>query len=131
MYNNYRVFPVRIFVFLFAIGVTNSPAVYAQESASQTSTEVRDPTAPLGHINKSTTQGSRLTLDAVLVGEGRKLAVINGNTLREGQLVPGSNDIKVQRISAQAVMLQQGSKTWALTLSPSVIKKHSSIQQNN
>lgn len=131
MCKNHRVFSVLGIVLLFTITLTNSHAAHAQESSSQTSAEVRDPTAPLGHVSSNMAQGKQWILDAVLVGQGRKLAVINGNTLREGQPIPGSNGIKVQRISAQTVVLQQGSQTWALRLSPSVIKKHSSIQQNN
>lgn len=94
--------------------------------------DVRDPTAPLGYVGgASATKDNQWILNAVLVSPGRKLAVINGNTLREGQLLPGSNDTKVQRILAQTVVLQQGGQTWVLKLSPSVIKKHSSIKQNN
>lgn len=131
MCKNHRVFSVLGIVLLFTITLTNSRAAHTQESSPQTSVEVRDPTAPLGQVSSNMAQGKQWILDAVLVGQGRKLAVINGNTLREGQLIPGSNGIKVRRISAQTVVLQQGSQTWALRLSPSVIKKHSSIQQNN
>lgn len=94
--------------------------------------QVRDPTTPLGHVSVSTAQATNsLVLSAVLISPGRKLAVINGSTLREGQTLPASAGTKVQRILAQTVILQQGNQTWVLKLSPSVVKKHSSIQQNN
>jgi MSHA biogenesis protein MshK len=59
-----------------------------------------------------------------LISPRRKLAIINGSTLREGQVVPGSADVRVQRILAQAVVLQQADKTWVLRLSPSILKRH-------
>lgn len=94
--------------------------------------QVRDPTTPLGHVSASGAQvTNQWVLSAVLVSPGRKLAVINGSTLREGQMLPESSGAKVQRILAQTVILQRGDQTWVLKLSPSVIKKHSSIQQNN
>ncbi|WP_049629547.1 hypothetical protein [Cellvibrio sp. pealriver] len=94
--------------------------------------DVRDPTAPLGHVaSANAASGENWVLDAVLVSPGRKLAVINGNTVREGQTIPGSNGTKVQRILAQTVVLQQDSQTRVLTLSPGVVKKNSSIKQNN
>lgn len=88
--------------------------------------DVRDPTTPLGHIATSaTTNGvQQFYLNSILISPQRKLAIINGNTLREGQTVPGSGNVKVQRISAQAVVLQQADQTWVLRLSPSIIQRH-------
>jgi MSHA biogenesis protein MshK len=88
--------------------------------------DVRDPTTPLGHIAASvTTNGAQqFYLNSILISPQRKLAIINGSTLREGQTVPGSGNVKVQRISAQAVVLQQADQTWVLRLSPSIIKRH-------
>lgn len=94
--------------------------------------QVRDPTTPLGHVSASNAQViNQWVLSAVLVSPGRKLAVINGSTLREGQILPASAGTKVQRILAQTVILQRGDQTWVLKLSPGVVKKHPSIQQNN
>jgi MSHA biogenesis protein MshK len=88
---------------------------------------LRDPTAPLGHAaaasGKAATH-SDYTLDSVLISAQRKHAVINGITLREGQIIPGSAGIVVKRISAQTVVLQQDAKTWALRLAPSVVIRH-------
>lgn len=88
--------------------------------------DVRDPTRPLGHIAISATGSDTQTfsLNSILISPQRKLAIINGATLREGQLVPGSGNVKVQRISAQAVVLQRADQTWVLRLSPSILKRH-------
>lgn len=99
---------------------------------SMANDQVRDPTTPLGHVTVSTAQAiNPWVLSAVLISPGRKLAVINGSTLREGQILPESAGTKVQRILAQTVIVQRGDQTWVLKLSPGVVKKHSSIQQNN
>lgn len=88
--------------------------------------DVRDPTTPLGHIASSATKGdgAQFALNSILISPQRKLAIINGSTLREGQTVPGSGNVKVQSISAQAVVLQQAGQTWVLRLSPSIMKRH-------
>ena len=93
--------------------------------------ELRDPTKPLGLVASNKKAVTQWVLNSVLISPQRKLAVINGHTLREGQILPGSSDIKVQRILANTVVLQQAANTWALTLSPSVVKKHSTIKHNN
>lgn len=87
--------------------------------------DVRDPTTPLGHVaTHATNNGAQqFALNSILISSQRKLAIINGNTLREGQTVPGSGNVKVQRISAQTVVLQQADQTWVLRLSPSIMKK--------
>lgn len=88
--------------------------------------DVRDPTTPLGHMPGGAAGASeqQFVLNSVLISSQRKLAIINGSTLREGQLIPGTDNVKVQRISAQTVVLQQAERTWVLRLSPSIVRKH-------
>jgi MSHA biogenesis protein MshK len=88
--------------------------------------DVRDPTTPLGHVaaTASASGAQQFTLNSILISPQRKLAIINGSTLREGQTLPGAGNVKVQRISAQAVVLQQADQTWVLRLSPSIMKRH-------
>ncbi len=90
-----------------------------------TNEPLRDPTQPLGY--KTVVQAassSRYTLNSVLISAQRKHAVINGVTLREGQVIPESGGVIVKRISPQTVVLQQGEKTWAIRLAPSVVIRH-------
>ena len=86
---------------------------------------VRDPTMPLGHIVTGTTGQitQQFALNSILISAQRKLAIINGSSVREGQTIPGSANVIVKRISAQAVVLQQAEKTWLLRLSPSIVKR--------
>lgn len=104
-----------VFVFL-------TICTFAQETGSS---EVRDPTSPLNFRSDSAQQAAtHFTLNSILVSPQRRVAIINGSTVREGQTIPGSRDVKVQKISTRAVVLQQANKTWVLNLAPSVVKRH-------
>lgn len=119
--------------FLLLLSIFNAvfflaPASFAQTpvvDAANTSDMVRDPTTPLGYaVAPGIAATTNYTLSSVLISAQRKHAVINGATLREGQVVPGSDGVIVKRISPQTVVLQQHTKTWALRLSPSVVIRH-------
>lgn len=110
------------FLCMLLLGTSVAVNVAANESPSA---EVRDPTAPLGFSAVgAATGGDQFALNSILISPQRKLAIINGNTLREGQIVPGSADVKVQKILARGVVLQQADQTWVLRLSPSILKRH-------
>lgn len=87
--------------------------------------DVRDPTAPLGYSAVgAAADGEGFALNSILISPRRKLAIINGNTLREGEMVPGAADVKVQKILTRAVVLQRADQTWVLKLSPDILKRH-------
>ncbi|MEN0035814.1 MAG: hypothetical protein AAGC78_02050 [Cellvibrio sp.] len=99
--------------------------MFAAISLATMAEEIRDPTMPLGRqATVLSAEEKPFVLNSVLIGSQRKIAIINGKTLREGEIVPGTNGIKVQQILAQAVVLRGGDKTWVLRISPSVVKKH-------
>jgi MSHA biogenesis protein MshK len=101
----------------------NSPA---QEQNHQEQQEQRDPTRPLDYSAAGKVTGTKaatLRLSSVLISAQRKLAIINGHSLREGQSIPGSNGVILASIKSQGVVLQQAGRTWELRLAPSVIKK--------
>lgn len=119
--------------FLLLLSIFNAVFFLASASFAQTpvvdaanaSDMVRDPTTPLGYaVAPGIAATTNYTLSSVLISAQRKHAVINGATLREGQVVPGSDGVIVKRISPQTVVLQQHTKTWALRLSPSVVIRH-------
>lgn len=97
-------------------------ATLCAELQAEPAADVRDPTTPLEYRADSGGAASETewVLDSVLISTKRKLAIINGETLREGQALPGGNSIIIQRILPQTVILQQGEKTWVLKMSPSV-----------
>lgn len=109
--------------FIAPSSVAQAPA--ADTTAASASNLVRDPTKPLGYAAApGIVASASYTLSSVLISPQRKHAVINGVTLREGQVIPGSDGVIVKRISPQTVVLQQHTKTWALRLSPSVVIRH-------
>lgn len=77
-----------------------------------------DPTRPQGFQQQASKQ--TLKLESVLIGESRKVAVINGKVVAEGDMV---SDAKVLRINKQSVQLSRGGVTSTLAL------KHTSIRQ--
>ncbi len=100
-------------------------SVWASAPLESSVRDVRDPTTPLGYSPMGTQAGEKqFALNSILVSERRKLATINGKALREGEIIPGSAGVKVQRIFRQAVVLQQADKTWVLRLSPSILTRH-------
>lgn len=106
---------------IFIVALPSS-ALWAQDEQP-----LRDPTTPLGHkviTGKTSVAASGYELNSVLISSQRKLAVINGQTLREGQIIPGSSGVQVQSISAKRVVLQQANKRWELSLTPTTIRKH-------
>jgi MSHA biogenesis protein MshK len=113
-------------VYKWLICVTFICASVKPFAETESGNEPRDPTTPLGYTAGDLTDmpEQNFILDSVLIGSHRKLAIINGNSLREGQQIPGSGGIKVRRILPQKVILQQGGNIWSITLSPDVIKRH-------
>jgi MSHA biogenesis protein MshK len=83
---------------------------------------LRDPTQPLGY---RTTRNNPLTLNlnSILISEERKLAVINGEQLRENETIPGAGGTVLRRIEAGSVVVQQGDKSWRLRLSTQSIRR--------
>ena len=85
--------------------------------------DLRDPTRPLGHVASNyTAKENTLRLQSVLISDTRKVAYINGQQLREQDTI-GSSNIKVIRIEANGVVLQQGEKRWRLELNKVVIRQ--------
>lgn len=126
MYKIIRLTMVSLLVVAFYSGSSVAQPASVAQTASSADSELRDPTIPLGlrASARSTVANQTLILSSVLISPQRKVAIINGVSLREGQLVPGTNGVKVQRISPQTVVVQQASKAWALRLSPTVVTRH-------
>lgn len=84
--------------------------------------ELRDPTRPLNY-RVATGSGVKLELNSILIGDQRKLAVINGQRLRENEIIKGTDGIRLRSIESQAVVLQQGAKIWRLRLGGAAIRR--------
>lgn len=99
---------------------------YAQTDVQDT-TRYSDPTVPLGY-ERSLEGGINIggepliKLNSILFGSERKIAIINGQPLRENQTIKGVG-AKIKKIEVDAVTLQQGTKIWRVPLNKTVIRK--------
>lgn len=90
-------------------------------------TTAPDPTRPLGyeHALGERTNGSgesSIRLNSILFGSERKIAIINGQQLHEGDLIKGIG-ARVKKIDADAVTLQQSKKIWRVPLNTRIIRQ--------
>lgn len=106
----------RITVLFLALSVLLAPGVAGAQSDN-----LQDPTRPLSY--RAGSAPVELELNSILVGGERKLAVINGQQLRENDVLSGSGGIRLRRIEPQAVVLQQGDKVWRLRLAGSAVRR--------
>jgi len=89
----------------------------------------RDPTKPLNfRVQESS---APLMLNSILIGDGRRLAIINGEQLSEGSVIPGTSGVRLRRIQAQTVLLEQGDRRWRLSLPAAAKPLRASGTENN
>lgn len=82
---------------------------------------LRDPTRPLDY--NPGTQSVDLELNSILIGSDRRFAVINGQQLRENEVIANSGGVRVRRIQARSVALEQGGKRWTLSLAGEPVRR--------
>jgi len=92
-----------------------------------TQTPAPDPTRPLGYeqtAGESTNNAGEtsIRLNSILFGNERKIAIINGQQLREGDIIKGIG-ARVKKIEPDAVTLQQSKKIWRVPLNTRIIRK--------
>lgn len=78
---------------------------------------LRDPTQPLDFSGKKV---GALNLHSILIGRARKVAIINGNSLHEGDTIPGRPNLIVKEIDARYVMVSDHGQLRTLVLSSSL-----------
>lgn len=91
---------------------------------SATANELRDPTRPL-HFSQSvnsTGQEIKLELNSILVGPNRKIAIINGQALTQGQMLTGTG-YRLASIQKNSVTLTSGEARRTLTMVESRVKR--------
>ncbi len=84
---------------------------------------LQDPTQPLNYSNQ-VGKDEPLKLNSVLISGDRKVAIINGMRVREQQQIEGSDGVRVTKILPYEVVLQQGKKSWRLSLKTGAVKRH-------
>ncbi len=99
-------------------------AILLNVSVAQAADEARlDPTRPLSY-GSQIGEDEPLKLNSVLISGGRKVAIINGVRVREQQLIEGTGGVRVTKILPYEVLLQQGKKSWRLSLKTGAVKRH-------
>lgn len=85
-----------------------------------------DPTKPLGATLASGSlvvkPEEKITLTSILISRDRKLAIINGQTLQENQILKGLG-ARIKTIDADAVTLQQNGKIWRVPLNSTTVRQ--------
>jgi MSHA biogenesis protein MshK len=85
-----------------------------------------DPTKPLNAVASAGAAASggkeKIILTSILISRDRKLAIINGQTLQENQLLKGFG-ARIKTIDADAVTLQQNGKVWRVPLNSAIIRQ--------
>ena len=86
--------------------------------------KLRDPTMPLGGsiTNQQNPGAIALHLNSVLISSQRRVAVINGQALRQGEEIKGSG-FRVVSINTNSVTVQSNNATRVLSLIDSKVKK--------
>jgi MSHA biogenesis protein MshK len=90
--------------------------VACADRASGTEAPLKDPMQPYRHVDTSDIHGApaqRYALSTVLISATRRVAVINGTLLREGDRIDGA---EVVRIASQRVELRRGGETFVVGL---------------
>lgn len=63
--------------------------------------ELRDPTQPPDFISSGDTIVTTWRLDAIIISENRRIAIINGQSLKIGEKISGNQLVDVQPYSVQ------------------------------
>lgn len=80
----------------------------------------RDPTRPLDY--RATRTSVPLTLNAIMQGDTRLLAIINGQSLRENELIANTGGVRLLQIESRAVVVGQGGRQWRLNLNDESVR---------
>lgn len=100
-------------------------AVMISFSVLANTEKLRDPTMPLRYAavgNSQTPTAIALQLHSILISQQRRLAVINGQSLRQGDDIKGTG-FRVIAIQANSVTVQSNQATRVLSLVDTKVKK--------
>lgn len=87
----------------------------------------RDPTRPLDYRVSRTSVS--LTLNAIMQGDSRRLAIINGQSLKENEVIANTGGVRLVRIESSAVVVGQGSRQWRLNLNDETVRRSRPAEQ--
>lgn len=102
-----------MFKYLLNIGILTSITISGVCQAEV----FRDPTQPLeviARVNKP------LLLHSILISASRKIAIINGNSLHEGDSIPSKPEYRIKKIDDGRVLISGHGKLKSLFLSKAI-----------
>lgn len=89
-------------------------------SLSGNALALKDPTRPTGHRSVPGAVSQSLTLQSILFANSRRVAVINGRVLAEGEKL---GDIRIIAINKTGVVISRGGSTQTLRLNTVSIRQ--------
>jgi MSHA biogenesis protein MshK len=89
-----------------------------------------DPTRPLGsgaYVPSASNaepepEPESIILNSILIRSDRKIAIINGKTVRENEIIPGVG-ARLKKIDIDSVTLQRSNKVWRVPLNKIAVRK--------
>jgi MSHA biogenesis protein MshK len=87
-----------------------------------------DPTRPLGSgayvpsASNAEPEPESIILNSILIRSDRKIAIINGKTVRENEIIPGVG-ARLKKIDIDSVTLQRSNKVWRVPLNKIAVRK--------
>lgn len=118
---------------LLLVGAVQAAETSPRASVMMDGIEVRDPTRPLDWLAERTPPSRenvtrpKLRISSILISPVRRLAIINGRSMAEGDKIAGAT---VQRVSADGVRLSWKGEQWTaqLATSNSAVRKPARAQ---
>lgn len=92
-----------------------SASVFGNEKIAA---RLKDPTQPLGY-KASAKRKPSLKLQAIFLGGNRKEAIVNGQSVKEGDTVFGKRIVKIKQ---KEIVVENSSGRFTLVLRPSIFK---------
>lgn len=96
--------------------------------ASESFSNIADPTRPLGNLTRHDNPRSALLLTSVMITDKKRVAVINGEKVVEGQEIGGAEVISIQQ---GKVILLRGDLREELKVHQSDVKHLAKEKSNN
>ncbi len=101
---------------IFCVSILSvNVSVFSDENRSS---RLKDPTQPLGY-NASVKRKPSLKLQAIFLGANRKEAIVNGQSVKEGDTVLGKRIVKIKQ---KEIVVENSSGRFTLVLRPSIFK---------
>lgn len=87
----------------------------------------RDPTRPLDY--RVSRESVSLTLNAIMAGDSRRLAIINGQSLTAGEMIANTGGVRLLQVESHSVIVGQSGRQWRLNLNDESVRRTRPAEQ--